>query len=175
MYFFEIIRSMKRFVFFEFIYLFISFLHLCMFPACSFCQRTYMAQGLINGVLNETWTHLCLQFEWFSVGYWFIWRFSSLFLRVCLPLLYPSLIFDLFLSLFICVCVCVCVCIGAVLDFTNSYFSTMCVCVCVCVGDFFACVCGVMWFEIYFLFCWEEEDVTFHPFLFSVFIINNVA
>ena len=56
------------------IYLFILFLHTCIFPACCFRQRTYMAQGLINGILNETWTHSCLQFEWFSDGYGFIWR-----------------------------------------------------------------------------------------------------
>ncbi len=49
-------RSMKRFVFFR-IYLVILFLHTCMFPACCFRQRTYMAQGLVNGVLNET--HVC--------------------------------------------------------------------------------------------------------------------
>ena len=59
--------STKRFVFFEFIHLFILFLHTCMFPACCFRQRTYMPQSLVNGVLNVTWTHLCLQFEWFSV------------------------------------------------------------------------------------------------------------
>ena len=27
--------------------------HTCMFPACCFCQRTYMAQNLVNGVLNS--------------------------------------------------------------------------------------------------------------------------
>ena len=36
-------RSTKRFVFFELIYLFILFLHTCMFPACCFRQRIYMA------------------------------------------------------------------------------------------------------------------------------------
>ena len=46
-------RSTKRFIFFR-IYLFILFLHTCMFPACWFHQRTYMAQDLVNGVLNET-------------------------------------------------------------------------------------------------------------------------
>ena len=34
---------------------------MCMFPACCFHQRTYMAQGLVNGVFNETWTLSCLQ------------------------------------------------------------------------------------------------------------------
>ena len=45
--------STKRFLFFA-IYLFISILHTCMFPACCFRQRTYITQGLVNGVLNET-------------------------------------------------------------------------------------------------------------------------
>ena len=30
-----------------------------MFPACYFRQRTYVAQGHMNGVPNETHTHLC--------------------------------------------------------------------------------------------------------------------
>ena len=81
---FKIGMSTKRFVYFR-IYLFILFLHTCMFPASCFCQRTHMAHSLVNGVLNETWTHSCLQFDWFSVGYGFIQRSSSLFLRVCLP------------------------------------------------------------------------------------------
>ena len=51
---------------------FISFLHTGMFSACCFRQSTYMAQGFVNEVLNETWTHLFLQFEWFSIGYGFI-------------------------------------------------------------------------------------------------------
>ena len=48
-----ICRSMKRFVFFR-IYSFILVLHTCMFPASCFSQRTYMAKGLVSGVLNET-------------------------------------------------------------------------------------------------------------------------
>ena len=40
-----------------------------MFPACCFRQRTYITEGLVNEVLNKTWTHSCLQFEGFSVGY----------------------------------------------------------------------------------------------------------
>ena len=50
-------RSTKRFVFFFRIYLFISFLHTCMYPACCFCVKTYVAQGLVNGTLNKTGTH----------------------------------------------------------------------------------------------------------------------
>ena len=57
--YFKIARSTKRFVFFKFIHLFICFvltyvLYMCMFPAYCFHQRTYMAQGPVNGVLNET-------------------------------------------------------------------------------------------------------------------------
>ena len=48
-----------RDLYFLMIYLFISFLHICIFPACYFCQRTYMVQGLVDGELNETWTHSC--------------------------------------------------------------------------------------------------------------------
>ena len=45
----------KRFVFFEFIYFVLIYvLYICMFPACCFHERTYVAQGLVNGVLNET-------------------------------------------------------------------------------------------------------------------------
>ena len=29
-------------------------LYMCMFPAFWFCQRIYVAQGLVNGVLNKT-------------------------------------------------------------------------------------------------------------------------
>ena len=50
---------------------------MCMFPACCFRQKTYMAQGLVNGVLNETWTHLCLEFEWFLVGYNLIYIYGK--------------------------------------------------------------------------------------------------
>ena len=69
-------RSTKRFVFL-FIYLFILFLHTCMFPAWCFRQRTFMPQGLVNGVFIENWTHSCLQFECFSVH----WYYKNLFLR----------------------------------------------------------------------------------------------
>ena len=33
-----------------------------MFPAWRFRQRKRIAQGLVNGVFNETWNHSCLQF-----------------------------------------------------------------------------------------------------------------
>ena len=36
-----------------FLELFILFLHTCLFPACCFRQRTYVAQGHMKGVPNE--------------------------------------------------------------------------------------------------------------------------
>ena len=48
-------RSTKRSVFCEFIYFVLTYvLYIYMFPACCFCQRTCVTQGLLNGVLNET-------------------------------------------------------------------------------------------------------------------------
>ena len=61
-----------RHLYFFMINLFISFLHTCMFPAYCFRQWTYMAQRLVNGVLNETWTHSGFKFELFPVVYGFI-------------------------------------------------------------------------------------------------------
>ena len=73
-----------------------------------------------------------------------LFRGHPIFFLECvyLSLLYPSLIFDMFLSL------CLRVCVEVVLDFTNSYFSSVCVCVNLCLGDFLACVCVVVWFNI---------------------------
>ena len=112
---------MERFVFFEFIYFVLTYvlylcitfvLYICMFPACCFRQRTCVAHGLLNGVLNETWTHSCFQYKWFLSGWICFYKgFCSSFLEyVYFGLLYPSLIFDMFLV--VCVCVCVYVCVG---------------------------------------------------------------
>ena len=94
-----------------------------MFPAWCFRQRKCMVQGLVNRVFNETWTHSCLQFEWFLVHYGFFVKVGPFFFlgSVSLSLLYPSfiLIFDT---------LCVCVCVGVVSDFTNSYFFSVYVC-----------------------------------------------
>ena len=47
--------SSKRFVFFEFInFVLTHVLYICVFSACFFHQKTYMAQDLVNGVFNET-------------------------------------------------------------------------------------------------------------------------
>ena len=96
---------------------------------CCFRQRTNVAQGLFNGVLNETWTH-CFHYKLPLVGQAGLYRgrCSSFLECVYFGLLYPSLIFDIIIV--VCVCVCVCVCVGVVLGFTNI----LCVCVCVCVG-----------------------------------------
>ena len=42
-----------------FLDLFISFLHTCIFR-----EKPYMARSLMNAVLNETWTRLCLKSHW---------------------------------------------------------------------------------------------------------------
>ena len=116
------------------------FLHTCMFPVCCFRQRTYMGQGFVNVVLNATWTHLCLQFEWSSVGYGFIQRSSFLFLRECFTLVCFTHHWYL-----LCFCNCVYVFIGVVLDFTNSHFF-LCMCRCVHWRFFCVCMCGsVVW------------------------------
>ena len=139
--------------YFFWIYLFILFLHTCTFPDWWFRQRTYMAQGLVYGPFNETWTHSCLQFEWFSVGFGvlFLWRsLLSFFLN---ELLYSLFAFDIWYILCVCVCVCGCVyvcgcvCVGVVSDFTNIYFS---LCMCKCVLIFFSCACLCVlngWFQ----------------------------
>ena len=41
----------------------IHVIYICMITVCCFRQRIYLPQGLVNEVLNETWTHSCLQFE----------------------------------------------------------------------------------------------------------------
>ena len=87
--YFKIRRSTKRFVFFS-IYSFILFLHKCMFPAWCFRQRTCTAQRLLKDVFKKTWTHSCVQFEWFSVGnvFVFLWRSPFSFSESVFPLVY---------------------------------------------------------------------------------------
>ena len=105
--YFKIRRSTKRFVFFEFIYFVLTYvLYICMFPACCFRQRTYVARRPFNGVLNETWTHSCFQYKWplFGQAGLYRGRCSSFLKCVYFGLLYLSLIFDVY----ICMCVCVC-------------------------------------------------------------------
>ena len=50
--YFHMNRSTEWFVFLK--ESFISFLHTCMFPACGFCERTYVAQGHLHEAPNET-------------------------------------------------------------------------------------------------------------------------
>ena len=95
----------RRDLYFLRVYLFVVILHTCMFPAWCFCQRTCMTQSLVNGVFNEIGTHSWVQFEWFSVGYGFLWRSLLFFLEWVYPsLLYSSFAFDITL----CVCLCAC-------------------------------------------------------------------
>ena len=105
-----------------FLNLFILFLHTYVSSLLLSSENIY-EQGLDNGVLNETCSSSGFQLV---MG---LYRGHPLFFFECVyfSLLYPSLIFDIFLSL----CVCVCECVGVVLDFSNGYFPSVCVCVCV--------------------------------------------
>ena len=108
-----------------------------MFPACCFRPRTYVVQGLFNGVLNETWTHSGFQDKWPLVGQAGLYRgrCSSSLECVYFGLLYPSLIFDMFIV--VCVCVCVCVCWRWSGFGLHKEFVCVCVCVWVCIlGSF---------------------------------------
>ena len=149
--YFKIGRSTKRFVFLELIYFVLTYvLYTCMFPAGSFCQRTCVAQGLLIWVPTETWNQSCFQYEWplvCLIGL-FRGRCSSFLEYVYFGLLYPSLVFDIFIV--------VCVGVGVVLRFF--------VCLSVYHGEccgfkfngstfyFFVCVC-MFWV---FSFVWEH-------------------
>ena len=142
------------------------FLHTCMLPACCFRQRTYVAQGLVNRVLKESWTHWCLQFEWFSFGYGFILRSSSLFLRVCFTFacFTPHWYLICFLPLTVCV--------GVVFDFTNSYFSSVSVRVCV-LEIFCLCMYGsVVWNLLVTIFS-KNFFVCIHIYI-SMYVCVNI-
>ena len=76
---------MKRFVFF-WIYIFCSAIavntyvsYMCIYPACFFRERTYVAQGLVNGVLNETWTHSYSTFELRYISKFLRWNLIIFF------------------------------------------------------------------------------------------------
>ena len=70
-----------------------------MFPACCFRQRTCVARGLFNGLLNETLTHSYFQYKCPLVGQTGLYRCrrSSFLECVYFGLLYLSLIFDMFI------------------------------------------------------------------------------
>ena len=101
------------------------------------------AQGFVNGLFNETWTHSCLQFEWFFSWLWVYMELSPLFFFecVCLYLLYPSLVFGIWYVLLLCVC------IAIVWISLTVIFLCVCVCVCECVLRYLCvCMCGsVVW------------------------------
>ena len=140
-----------------------------MFPACCFRQRTCVAQGLLYGVLNETWTHSCFQYKWLLSCQTGSYRgcCPSFLECVYFGLLYPSLIFDMFIVVCVCVCVCVgvvwgftygifCVCIMerfVVFKFTGSSFSLFCICIHMSVYVFwvfwvFSFVCKYVWHKV---------------------------
>ena len=84
---------------FKFIYFVLTYvLYIHIFPACCFHQRTYVTQGLVNGVLNETRPHSCFQYKWPLVGQACLYRGCCPSFLECVHfgLLYPSLIFDMF-------------------------------------------------------------------------------
>ena len=105
------------------------FLHTCYIYVCfqlvTFVRK-HVAQGLVNGVLKETWTHSCFQYKWPLVGQAGLYRgcCPSFLECVYFGLLYQSLIFD----------VCVCVCVLALEWFGVSL--TVFFCVSVYLGEF---------------------------------------
>ena len=85
--------------FLEFINLFISFLHTCIFLACFFRQRIHIAQILVNGVkMRLEVTHVC-SLNGFLLIINFCWGQC-----VSLYLLYSWLVFDIW-YIFVVVCV----------------------------------------------------------------------
>ena len=126
-------RSTKRFVFFEFIYFVLTFvLYMCMFTACCFRQRTCVAQGNFDGVLNEIRIHSCVHYKWPLVGQTGLYRgrCSSFLECVYFGLLYPSLIFDIFIVMCAHARLCVCVNVLA-LEWFGVSLTAFFVCKCV--------------------------------------------
>ena len=107
--YFKIGRSTKRFVFiYLFIYLFILFLHSYIRVVASVREHIWLKALLMGHSvrLELTCVSTLIHFQ-LVIG---LYRGHPLFFLDCvyLSLLYPSLIFDVFLSLCVCVCVCVC-------------------------------------------------------------------
>ena len=112
-YILKLVGSRRDLYFFEFINFVLTYvLYICMFPACCFRQRTYVAQGLVNG--GTQWDLNSLLFADWMFFSWLgrvLYRGYSPFYSECIyfSLLYPSWIFDMF----IVVCAYVCVCVRA--------------------------------------------------------------
>ena len=113
-------------------------------------RRPTMKRDIVAFVREHIWhkaslmgysmrqTHSCLRFEWLSVGYGFIWRSFSLFVRVCFTIV--CFIPHWYLICFsLCVCVCVCVMEGFWISLTVTF--PLCVCECV-LGIFCECMLG---------------------------------
>ena len=111
---FKIERSTKRFVFVEFIYFVLTYvLYICVcFQLVAFVREHVWHKAFYMGysmrlelTLVSSINESCL------VGPVFIRVFGAFFLEcVYFGLLYPSLIFDMFIVVCVCVCVCVRVC-----------------------------------------------------------------
>ena len=102
--YFKIGRSTKRFVFFEIIYLFCSYIHVC-FQLVAFFREHIWHKALLMGYSMKLELTLvrCLNDFQLVMG---LYRGLLLFFLECVYLspLYPSLIFDMFLPLFVYVC-----------------------------------------------------------------------
>ena len=140
--YFKIGRSTKRFEFFELIYLFCSYIRV-FFQLDAFVRERILHKALFMGnSMRLELTRVCSLNDFQLVMG--LYRGLPLFFLECvyLSLLYPFLIFDMFLSL----CVCVCVLEWFWISLPVIFLSVrVCVCVCesVCFGDFFVWVCVV--------------------------------
>ena len=70
-----------------------------MFPAGCFRQRTYMVQGLVNGVNNETYKSMSMKV--YSIFLKEIYK-SCICIYICLQIIHTSI----YIYIYICVCVC---------------------------------------------------------------------
>ena len=109
-------------------FVFTHVLYMCMFPACCFHQRTYVAQGFGNLSLIETWTHSCSQFKCF-----FLFD-CAFYIEVNLPFSLSEFTLGCFTPLRYLICFCRCVSMCALDLFWVSL--TVIFLLCVCLGDF---------------------------------------
>ena len=153
----KLTRYTKRFVIFK-DYLFL-FLHVRMFPACCFRQRTYVAKGYVNGVPNETQTHLCRFIRRFVQvllwglysGHCGMWDFFSSNLlpfpeRVFSSVFTPNqflICYKVFHCFTLDHCACVCCVLSGFENPQTVNFSSHSVCIssCVCLQSGLDCFC----------------------------------
>ena len=113
-------------------------LYLYMFPACCFCQRTNVAQDLVNGVLNEIQLTLVSSLKDFG------WS-GGFYIGVIFPFFLECVYFDIW---YVYSYGCRCTGIGVVWGFTNSE--------CELFLQLFSLECELFFFFCYALlcFCW---------------------